>query len=239
MTAERFFNCPVGLKQGCLASPILFSIFINEFAKKVESNGLRGVQLFPDLVEILLLMFAEDLALISDTVIGLQHLLNLLYSFCKEKELIVITIKTKVMVYKNGGTLAKTERWSYGGENLEEVPFFTYLGLNFTRQLSLIKMATEQAVKGKRILVSVLSNLYKYGQVMYFIFKIFDTKVVPVLVYGAEIWGINYQQDIERVHFYACKRYICARLNSSNDAVMAECGRYPLHVNMSKRCICY
>ena len=57
-----FFNCTIGLKQGCLASPILFSIFINEFAKEVEYSGLRGVQVFPDLVEILLLMFADDLA---------------------------------------------------------------------------------------------------------------------------------------------------------------------------------
>ena len=58
-------------------------------------------------------------------------------------------------------------------------------------------------------------------------------------MYGAEIWGINYHHAIERVHFYACKRYICGRLNSSNYAVVTECGRYPLHVNMSKRCTCY
>ena len=30
--------------------------------------------MFPDLVEILLLMFADDLVLISDTVIGFQRL---------------------------------------------------------------------------------------------------------------------------------------------------------------------
>ena len=130
-----FLDCPVGLKQGCLASPILFSIFINEFAKEVEHSGLRGMQLFPDLVEILMLMFADDLALISDTVIGLQRLLNLLFNFCKVKDLIVNTIKTKIIVYKNGGVLSKAEKWTYGGENIEVVPCFTYLGLNFTKQI--------------------------------------------------------------------------------------------------------
>ena len=47
-----FLNCPVGLKQCCLASPI-FSIFINEFAKEIESSGIRGVHLFSQLIEIL------------------------------------------------------------------------------------------------------------------------------------------------------------------------------------------
>ena len=156
-----YFDCPIGLKQGCLASPILFSIFINELAKEVESSGLRGIQLFPDFIEILMIMFSDDLALISDTIIGLKKLLNLLYTFCKTKDLIVNTIKTKIMVYKNGGILSRSERWTYGGEELEVVPCYTYLGLNFTRQLSLPQMAYGQAVKGKRILVSVLSKLYK------------------------------------------------------------------------------
>ena len=82
----------------------------NEFAREVENRDIRGVQLFQELVEILVLMIADDLALISDTVIGLQRLLNLLFSFCKVKDLVVNTIKTKVMVYKHGEVLAKTEK---------------------------------------------------------------------------------------------------------------------------------
>ena len=96
-------------------------------------------------------MFVDDLALISDTVIGLQRLLNLLFNFCKVKDLIVNTIKTKIMVYKNGGVLSKTEKWTYGGEHIEVVPCFTYLGLNLTKQLSMSQMASDQALKGKRI----------------------------------------------------------------------------------------
>ena len=36
-----FYNCSFGLKQGCLASPILFSIFINEFAEEVAPTRDR------------------------------------------------------------------------------------------------------------------------------------------------------------------------------------------------------
>ena len=45
-------------------------------------------------------------------------------------------------------------------------------------------------------------------------------------MYGAELWGTEHQQTIERVHYYACKRYMCARLNCSNDAVLGDCGRF-------------
>ena len=63
-----YFDSSTGLKQGCTASPIIFSMFINEIASTVENSSIRGVQLFPELTETLLLMFADDLALISDTV---------------------------------------------------------------------------------------------------------------------------------------------------------------------------
>ena len=53
------FNCPTGLQQWCIASPILFLMFINEFACIVENSSLKGLQLFPELTEILSLMFAD------------------------------------------------------------------------------------------------------------------------------------------------------------------------------------
>ena len=61
------FDCPVGLKQGCLLSSLIFPIFI----------------FFPDLIEIILLLFADDIALISDPIGGLQRQLEFDYSIVK------------------------------------------------------------------------------------------------------------------------------------------------------------
>ena len=235
-----YFDCPIGLKQGCLASPILFSLFINELADNIENSGVRGVQLLPDLTEILLLMFADDLALISDSVVGLQKLLNILYRFCSDRGMIINIVKTIIVVFKKGGMLARNETWSLGGERIQVVPCFTYVGVNFTRQLSLIQMAKEQSVKGKRVLISILSKLYQYGQLPKEVFfKIFDTKICPILLYGSELWGIEKQVAIERVQTYACKRYMCVNLKTSNDAVLGDCGRYPMYIESTKRCLSY
>jgi hypothetical protein len=64
---------------------------------------IRGIQLFPDIVELFLLMFADDIALISDTIVGLQKQLNLLQQFCISSKFVVNIEKTKVLVFKRGG----------------------------------------------------------------------------------------------------------------------------------------
>ena len=85
----------------------MFSLLINELYTKLSENDIRGIQLFPDIVEIFLLMFADDIALISDTVIGLQMQLNCLHQFCITSKLVVNIDKTKVLVFKRGGQLAR------------------------------------------------------------------------------------------------------------------------------------
>ena len=131
-TLTDYITCPVGLKQGCLISPILFSFFIDEFAGILQNSGLRGVQLLPDWTEIFLLMYADDIALISDTIAGLQKQLNILADFCDNFKLTVNELKTKILVFKNGSILSRAEKWFYKGNHLEGVNGFTYMGLFFT-----------------------------------------------------------------------------------------------------------
>lgn len=43
-------------------SPILFIFFINELTSLLHENGVRGLQLSPDVIEIFILLFADDVA---------------------------------------------------------------------------------------------------------------------------------------------------------------------------------
>ena len=71
-------GCPQGLRQGCVLSPTLFSIIINELATEVSQNGKHGGQLLPGLIELFILLFADDLALLSCSPTGLQTQLDCL-----------------------------------------------------------------------------------------------------------------------------------------------------------------
>ena len=65
--------CPRGLKQGETCSLVYFFLFINELANEILQRGRHGIQLIPDLIEIFILLFADDVILVSDTVCALQN----------------------------------------------------------------------------------------------------------------------------------------------------------------------
>ena len=89
---------------------VLFSLFINELTKDIIENGKHGIQLSPDLIELLILLFADDVVLFSDSVIGLQTQLNILYCTAKRLDMIVNLDKSNIVVFRNGGHLALREK---------------------------------------------------------------------------------------------------------------------------------
>ena len=143
----EFFDCPAGLRQGCILSPMLFSLFINEIASAVEQQGIHGIQLLPGLVEIFLLLFADDIVLISDTPRVLQNQVDVLSSACKDLFLHINTDKTKVMVFRKGGFFGKHEKWHLDGKNIEVVNEYTCLGYTFTTKMSVTKDVDVLAAK--------------------------------------------------------------------------------------------
>ena len=109
------FDCPQGLRQGCVLSPTLFSIIINEIATSVANEGKHGIQLLPGLIELFILLFADDLALLSCLPHGLQVQLDCVHRLCMELGLKINTEKSKIMVFRKGGFLARYEQWSIDG----------------------------------------------------------------------------------------------------------------------------
>ncbi len=107
-----YFDCPIGVKQGCILSPLLFSFFINELSLEIQQNGKHGVQLYPDMYELLILLFADDVILISDTVNGLQTQIDTLFQYTISWKLTVNTDKTKIVVFRKGSPLASREKWA-------------------------------------------------------------------------------------------------------------------------------
>ena len=54
--------------------------------------------------------------------------------------------------------------------------------------------------------------------------------VVPILSYGAEIWGYERRNSIEQVHSKYCKDYLGINVSINDSMALGECGRYPIGV---------
>lgn len=237
---SQYFHCLLGLKQGCVLSPTLFSFFINSLAQDILSQGRHGVSMSPHQFELFLLLFADDLALMSTTPVGLQNQLNVLFNAAQSMCLNVNLSKTKVVVFRKGGFLAARERWFYGRDQLEVVNSYTYLGLNFSTMLSLTNAVSSAIVRAKRGTMEILNVMLRLNcNSPIIFFKLFDAQVVPMLMYAAEVWGSQKIDDVEKVHLFACKKFLGVSLHASNKLVYGELGRYPLYVKSAVRCLKY
>ena len=207
---SEMFECPTGVRQGCVLSPTMFSLFINQLSNHIEQTGRHGVQLLPGLMELFILLFADDVALLSTTPNGLQNQLNVLQSCCNRMKLCVNTEKTKIMVFRKGGFLGKRERWYFEGKRLEVVNSYCYLGFNFTTMISVKRGTAHLAVKGKKATIQLCKIFQTYKEMAPNVFfKIFDAKIQPILLYSAELWGLNRLDHIEKVHLMICTRFLC------------------------------
>ena len=200
------------------------------------NNGKHGVQLHPDIIELFIMLFADDVLLLSYTPVGLQHQLNLLARNADALDLTVNLEKLNIVVFRNGGYLARCEKWYYKDSVVKIVNAFKYLGVWFSTRLSFSHSLESQKAKAKAGIVETLKTLWKLGDVspiffFFFFLKLFDSQIKPILLYGSEIWGMQMDLQIEKAHLFALKRLVNVCPKTPNDMVYGETGRTPLHLD--------
>ena len=168
-----------------MCSPVLFSLFINELTKDIIESGKHGIQLAPDLIELLILLFADDVVLLSDSVFGLQTQLNILFNTAKRLDLIVNLDKSNIVVFRNGGHLALNQKWYFGNEKLEVVNMYKYLGVYFTTRHTFSPTLNDLAYRARKGMLAIMKLLWSIGEHSPEIFfKMFDCQIQPILTYG-------------------------------------------------------
>ena len=127
----------------------------------------------------------------------------------------------------------------YDGSILENVRNFIYLGVNVSCNGNFFqaqKHLSEQASKALYALSNILNDDVLLVQDK---LKLFDSIILPILMYGSEIWGFCRSDDIEKVHLRFLKQILGVRKQTSNVAVYGELGRFPLFVLRKIRILKY
>ena len=122
------FRCLQEVHQGSPLSPLLFGLLIDVLDKvirKVEGNHAPTLMFH----EVPLLLFADDLVLMSTSEEGLQCLLSALQIFCENWRLTVSLDKTEVVIFEPQRQDCST--FTYDGHPLTRSDSSKYLGLWF------------------------------------------------------------------------------------------------------------
>lgn len=237
----RRFDSTLGVKQGCPLSPTLFGLYIDELESFLQAGGCDAPRLAGIMAAILL--YADDIVLISETAAGLRKQLGILGEFCIAKRLTVNLAKTQVLVFN--ARKPPAGEFLYQGQPLVKVMQYRYLGIEFHATQGCAAAAEKLAASAQRASCALhqrCGELHISSPVQKC--DLFDALVSPILTYCCEAWSVmlccpkgteqadrrNMWNKLECVHKEYLRRVLMVRKSTPREAILSEFGRFPLRV---------
>ena len=130
-------------------------MFLNDVQSYLSTHGAVGVELnnhtdITPWLKLLIMLYADDTILVSDTKEDFQKSLNLFNQYCNDWHLKVNINKTKVVVF--GARQTQNFDFKLGNQTLEITKQYHYLGLTFSSNGSFLEARKHVVRQGKKAL---------------------------------------------------------------------------------------
>ena len=197
-----------GLKQGCVLSPLLFTLYVIDlFFSFSRNHDPAAIGKYVTNV----LLHADDLVLMSASKEGLQKCLDDLNIYCKKWKLKVNTYKTKILIFNKSGRLIEKYHFVFENETFEIVQEFKYLEIIIKASGIFTEGISELSNKALKVLFMIRKKFQSS-----FIFptlqcRLFDACVKPILLYCSEIWSpysLNFVKIASKVNNQTLKSHM-------------------------------
>lgn len=198
---SNFTKVKHGVKQGCLLSPFLFSVYLNDL-KNALTGGLKiGKTILK------LLMYADDLVLLAETVEDLQTMINQISEFCRKWGLKINLSKSKTMIFRRGKRVTKNEKWQCNGLEIENVDTYRYLGIDMKFNLSLDVHFSNKLTEAKNSLNATWKNIISQEYIPFSTkLAIFRSSPRAMMCHAAQSWGYKPYETVEQLQRWFIKR---------------------------------
>ena len=232
----EWFHNVTGVKQGDNISTTLFALYLNDLAEEILNSG-KGVNLDENGLSVSILMYADDIALVSDNEDNLQFMINMVHSWCSKWKMSLNTDKSKIVHYRKKSLDQSNFMFKYGNSNLSYCKEYKYLGCTLSQHLDFTDTASILSKASSRALGSILSK-YKYFKGLdYNTFtKLYNTCVCTVMDYSSEIWGYKQYDKCDSVHNRAMRAFLGVHRFTSVPAISGDMKwlkpKYRRHVNI-------
>ena len=117
-----YFDIEAVVRQGCVLSPLLFSIFINKLAKKINESGI-GIDI--ENKKVAVLMYADDIVILAKNPHELKKGLQIASEFGMKWRCKYNAKKTQVVIF--GKNRKDKLEWQIGSSKIEQVDSYKYL----------------------------------------------------------------------------------------------------------------
>lgn len=181
-----------GVKQGETLSPILFLIFINDFADHIRNASEHGLKLARHLEPILTAKFADDIAMIAPDVETAQKQLDAATEWMNLWSMKGNAKKCAVMICgRDKQTRGDLPKFYIQGNEIEVRSEYLYLGVMLNDKMNMEKTASYRLEKATNLKNRSLPFLH--SNAVPFLAKYIITRqvIIPTMTYGIELWGWN------------------------------------------------
>ena len=216
----EWFDIKCGLRQGCILSPILFNLYINDLAVYLKSLDI-GVKLENE--KVCILCYADDIVLIAENSTDLQCLLDGLNMWCGLNTMSVNGSKSNIVHFRPASCCRSEHVFKSGSSVLKTVDRYKYLGVILHEYLDFNITAKSVAQSANRALGLLIARCKLIGGVPYNVFsRLYDSVVWPVIGYSAPIWGAREFTCINAVQTRAMRYFLGVGKYTPNTAVYGE-----------------
>ncbi|KAI8038065.1 hypothetical protein M5D96_009106 [Drosophila gunungcola] len=166
---------------GGVLSELMFTLYLNDLAE--ELKGEPGLVI--DNRQISILMFADKVAILSESTRALQDMINRLEKFCIKWGMAVDMEKSEVMVFRRGGQISAAEKWIIRGKQIKTTSKAAFLDFEFTSSLSNRKQVLKMIADAKSRLEDFSTDTEPWIRLME--------------RYMAQIWGSELFKEIDKL----------------------------------------
>ena len=143
------------------------------------------------------------------------------------------------MGFTKGKTQTPVQDFWLNGEKLEMVDSYVYLGTTFQSNGKFTGAIQKQINQAHRALFVIKSKKEKFNLPIDIVLDLFDKMILPILLYGCEIWGFENLENIEIFYRKFLKYILKVNSQTTNCMVYGEIGRTPLYILIQTRMVCF
>ena len=183
-----WFSITAGVRQGGVLSPDFYCIYVDDLILKLRSlnKGCYVAEAFAAAI-----FYADDMALLSPSISGLQTLLNECGNYCLEWDIRLNAKKSRCLLF--GKNIDVNHPLTLNGSAIEWADKWLYLGVTLKSGSTFGCCVTEKIKKFYRCVNSILRIEGRSNDTV--MLRLLECHCIPLLTYGVEVIHVSNRDE--------------------------------------------